>query len=289
MQHDSTASARSAAARLVVLSLAVVLAGCVGRFSLDAREQRQAEARADRLIAASKRVEPILTPELERISQEVGGGLYGLDHRIKERDSIVRKIRSQLQNGTARSVAAASIRDPLRYTIVVDDAPPGYYVEAVKQVLHELERSGQRVEQVRNYWPRGDDYAGINVSLRDPTGPLWELQLHTPGSKQAQIASHDLYRVYRLPETPLETKRELFREMTAIADAAAVPEGALGPDLLHPTEERRMHPAPPAELRGEDPLSRDPLGVEARRHARGQLDARDRPVLDVARREHPAL
>src|SRR5690606_2590316 len=95
---------------------------------------------------------------------------------------------------------------------------------------------GHEVLEVKNYWPRGDNYSGVNSVLRAPTGLPWELQFHTPASAREQRRGHPLYEELRLPETPVARKRELFRALAAPWEEIDIPEGVLEAGSLHPKD-----------------------------------------------------
>ena len=129
------------------------------------------------------------------------------------------------------------INDALRYTVLVDDEPPGTYVDTLRRVLGKLEAIQHRVEEVKNYWPTGDNYSGVNCVLIAPSGLYWELQFHTRSSKETNSENRAMYEELRLVNTPIKRKRKLFDQMTQAWDTVKVPKEALVNKSLHPKEE----------------------------------------------------
>jgi hypothetical protein len=92
--------------------------------------------------------------------------------------------------------------------------------------------------KLKNYWPSGDGYQGINYIFATPcdavpiTGKLkFELQFHTPESFAFKSKGHKLYEIYRAAKDPV-AKAAAFNEQAAQARAVPVPEGVL--DLPKP-------------------------------------------------------
>ena len=72
------------------------------------------------------------------------------------------------------------------------------------QALQQLEQFGYSVVRLKNYWPRNDNYSGVNGVLTTPEGIEWELQFHTSASLNTQDATHAWYEEFRRANTPIE-------------------------------------------------------------------------------------
>jgi len=189
------------------------------------------------------RYEPILTAILEQLAERYQGELFGLEHRFKQPDSLQRKLRGLARTSTD-PLTLSSIDDLLRYTIRIDDSPSGHYVLSVRQILGELEELGFTIIEIKNYWPQGDDYSGVNTVLRTSDGLHWELQFHTLDSLAAKKEGHILYERMRRVETPVDEKRRLFDELADRWDWVPVPDRALEPGSLHKLEDIEKRPRP---------------------------------------------
>lgn len=200
--------------------------------------------RAQQLVARATVVEPTVTPLLQRIASEVGGKMHKLEHRVKTIASTERKLGDILADKPPGAVSNLMLDDSLRYTIVIDDTPPGAYLAGVKGVLATLEREGHEVVLLKNYWPAGDTYSGINGVLMTGDGYQWELQFHTSGSAKVADEGWPLFAEMRLGTTPIERRRELFDEMTAACSDLPLPEGILTEGALHPRAEIRTRTRP---------------------------------------------
>jgi hypothetical protein len=151
-----------------------------------------ARALRDRVMG----VEPGVTDDMRQFAASVGGELEGLQHRIKTTDSLARKIDQDAVAEFAgdRNAAAAKISDAIRYTAVVDDAN---YTSAVESAISQFESQGYAVERVKNFWPTGDPYDGVNMKL-SKNGVAIEFQMHTPTSSRVKSTElHTNYDKYR--------------------------------------------------------------------------------------------
>ena len=205
-----------------------------------------AEARAKQLVTRAWGYEPKVTPLLQRIAAEAGGRLVGLEHRLKSEGSTARKLKQMLAEDPTLSVGAVTIYDSLRYTLEVADEPKGNHLRGIKEALKQLEAAGYTVKAVKNYWPKGDNYSGVNTVISAADGFEWELQLHTPESVAESRRTHEQYERLRLPSTPPAERVALFEAMAAPWELIPVPEGILEEGALHPASRLRTLPRPSA-------------------------------------------
>ena len=205
------------------------------------------ESLADELLAKAREAEPTVSAELEAIAESAPAQLAGLDHKFKKRGSLIRKIESHLARDPDLTVQRVRITDALRYTLLIEDDPRGLYLRTVREVVQQFEADGHEVIELKNYWPRGDDYSGINSVFRAPNGLDWELQFHTPDSYHTAKGNRAPYERMRLTTTPPEEQRKLYEQMVATWEGVAIPEGILVPRALHEREViRKREPPKPA-------------------------------------------
>jgi hypothetical protein len=209
-----------------------------------ADREAEIERLADGLMARAAAHEPAVSRLLQEVAGKVGGQLAGFEHRLKKRDSLLRKIHTLLHDDPKLAVSEVVINDALRYTLEVDDVPPGRHAEAIRTALGALEKAGHKVLKVKNYWPRGDNYSGVNSVLETPDGLEWELQFHTAESFRIQHRDHELYEEMRKDDTPIATRRELYRKLAAPWNKVPIPRDMLTPRALHPAEEIIQRPPP---------------------------------------------
>lgn len=228
--------------RAAILAL-VVAAGCATAPS-PAAQDAAIRGRVRAQMAQAEAAEPAVTELLKALAAKAGGEMVKLEHRLKAEGSAVRKMKLQLHEQPGLQPADVTLQDMLRYTMVLPDTPPGNYTRAVHEVLAVLEAEGHEVVMVKNYWPTGDNYSGVNSVLSTRDGLPWELQFHTPASLEVQAETRDAYEELRLEATPLARKQALFDSMTTAWDAVPVPEGVLEQGNLHSREQIKHRPRP---------------------------------------------
>ena len=172
------------------------------------------------------------------------GQLRGLEHRLKTKSSTLRKLKKIHKDAPQLPLDQIKLSDSLRYTLEVNDQPEGHYVDTVKTALKSLEAKGYKVIKVKNYWPKGDNYSGVNTVLSTADGFQWELQFHKPASYKEAKDSHGKYEKLRANSTPLAERQKLFGEMAQPWESIQVPKDILVPNNLHALEEIKKWEAP---------------------------------------------
>ena len=185
-------------------------------------------ALVDAYLRAHAGVEPRITGRLQEVSGRLRVRLEQLDQRVKQPDSLKRKLGTQLLTAGSREPALQLLHarhaDTLRYTMVVLDAD---YARQVRAATAELERQGLALHRARNSWAAADGYRGLNTTWSDPDGARFELQFHTPRSWRATVDTHALYELKRQPGTPPAVQRDVQARIAAQYRLAEPPPGAL--------------------------------------------------------------
>jgi len=182
---------------------------------------------AQRIRQQAEQVEPVITQLMVDLAEKSGGvfaeieGKNSLVERLKSTESLARKIDGDAEKkyGGDREKAADNISDAVRYTLNVDD---NKYTENLERTLDTLEKTGWKVNEVKNFWQQGDPYDGVNMKIsRD--GVKVELQLHTPKSHEIkEVKLHNDYAKYRV-ETNDTVRQTLWDKMVDTAKAIPRP------------------------------------------------------------------
>jgi len=189
-----------------------------GKYSAEAR-QLAASVRASRMEH-----EPQLTDSLMRSLERHGANTYGLKFRVKTEKSIARKIDADsAEKGQSRAEVAEGMNDIIRYTGVVEE---GKYSDTIWKVLDDLRADGIEFDRIKNFWPKGDPYDGINIKMKHPAGFKFELQFHTPESIETKNKSHKIYDLYR-EETNTKKRYTYYNRMVRLWAQVNTPSGAL--------------------------------------------------------------
>lgn len=224
--------------RLMTLSImGMMMFACQSKSASTHIQTVTAEVRADQLIIKAWEHESTVTKVLKELSKKYNAHLKGLEHRLKTRSSTIRKLKKEAKKKSIKDFSTLMISDVLRYTFEIKDEPAGQYVQSIKSLLSILATKGFQAKKIKNYWPKGDNYSGVNMILVDQKGFEWELQVHTPESFAESKRSHNDYEKLRSDKTSLQDRQALFDKMAQPWETIAIPQDVLTPKSLHEIEE----------------------------------------------------
>lgn len=171
----------------------------------------------------AEKAELSISPKVQALADEFGR-LDGFAKRLKEVDSLKRKVAGRIIDQPDVTKILPYINDSVRYTIVLEDAA---YVAGVQSAIAKMEGLFEKVE-VKNAWRKSEnknEYKGINSTWRDrETGHLFELQFHTESSLLAKTLEHPWYQLTRIPGlTALEVDFARAQSALLFADVRVSP------------------------------------------------------------------
>lgn len=140
--------------------------------------------------------EPLITSAVKSTANNCGLETYGLQNRIKTKDSYLRKIRSEYDpDGNTYEV-----KDIIRYTLGTEN--PDNLIEKMNDSIAEFSEMGYNTIVLKNKWLDVlDPYNGINTTIVAPNGQKFEVQYHTKESFELKNGKlHELYEKQRLIE-----------------------------------------------------------------------------------------
>jgi len=184
----------------------------------------QEYAAADEIRNRALEIEPAVTMQMQGLADVHGGRLDGLQHRLKERNSLARKIAGETrfaETPISTAQAAAEMRDVVRYTMVLEE---NQYAAETQKILNSLKRTNSEV-RVKTRWTKPDTYHGVNIHVKTVNGDWFELQLHTEASLQKKNEVHRLYEMQRKLDPKSAEWRKLQLEMEDVIDGLKVPRG----------------------------------------------------------------
>lgn len=164
--------------------------------------------------------EPLITSSVKTVAKSTKMNTYGLEYRLKTKDSYLRKIRSKYKpDGNSYEV-----KDIIRYTLGTEDAD--VLVERMSAAIDEFTEMGYNTTVLNNTWNNAfDPYNGINTTLVAPNGQKFEVQYHTKESFDLKNGEmHKLYEQARLiDDTDSVEYIELKNRMFELSDTLNVP------------------------------------------------------------------
>ena len=156
--------------------------------------------------------EPLITSSVKSTAKSVKMNTYGLEYRLKTKDSYLRKIRAEYKpDGNTYEV-----KDIIRYTLGTEN--PDILVERINAAIDEFAEMGYNTTVLKNTWNSIENpYRGINTTVVAPNGQKFEVQYHTKESFDLKNGEmHELYEKARVieddeSEEALVLRKEMFR------------------------------------------------------------------------------
>lgn len=177
-------------------------------------------AKKDKLSSAleqgyetARAMEPTITADLSEIVEESGGELTGLEFRLKTKESLERKVLSDMKlTGLSEEETLNYLYDVVRYTSLFNSDS---LVQGYQRIVEKLREKGYNILRVKNTMGKESaSYWGINTVVENPKGYRFELQFHTPQSFQVkQELNHSLYEEQRSSNVSRQRFKELEEQM----------------------------------------------------------------------------
>lgn len=186
--------------------------------------ERKAQYRKTRAYKKIIQKEPAITLDLKEVSERTGVQMVGLEHRLKTKESFLRKINTDSKHSLDAQVikdTIGSTNDVIRYTYQ-DSAIS--LVDSYGNIKQELEGKGYKLTRTKNFWlDKRNPYNGINCTFQAPNGQKFEVQFHTPESYATKDGMHKLYEEARDERTSAARRMELNKQMFDISSQMEVP------------------------------------------------------------------
>lgn len=201
--------------------------GMVGTELGEAAKQRgrmtDSEVHSSKLYDLVSSKEPRITNDVQRAVLSSGASMYGLEHRLKTKESLQRKILTDaVEKKLSTKKVSEGITDAVRYTSLVDN---DNFVNSYMKTKRSLEKQGYKEVKCKNYF---EDYRAGKVKhksvqsvFEDPVGYRFEIQFHTPESQDAKNKKVPLYEERR--RLNIDPKRAIQLEESMVKLAEKVP------------------------------------------------------------------
>ncbi|WP_333652340.1 hypothetical protein [Lacrimispora sp.] len=169
--------------------------------------------------------EPGITADLTKISKDTGVAMVGLDRRLKEKDSFLRKVYTDSDHSLDSQIIKDTINstnDVIRYTY---QSSPLTLSQSYKSVYKQMNDKGYKIVKVKNTWlDKRSTYKGVNCVFESPEGQRFEVQFHTPESFNLKNGEmHNLYEEARKDTTSPARRAELNIKMFELSSQLEIP------------------------------------------------------------------
>lgn len=183
---------------------------------------------ASNIYEKAKRDEPAITSKVKSVAKAAGCKMYGLEHRLKTKESLARKINADsIEKNIVSEQAAKDIKDSLRYTMIQNNKD---FTKSYFKVKELLEKSGYKEIKCKNYF---DQYVKGLAKHKQVTSVFqsddkkFEIQFQTPESILAKEKKTPIYEERRKPGLSQARQRELEQIMVKLMDPVPIPNGVL--------------------------------------------------------------
>ena len=182
---------------------------------------------ASSIYNKSSKLEPKITNDVTNAIEKSGAKVYGLEHRLKTKESLARKIATDSkEKNISMNKAAKAINDSLRYTSLSKD---NNYVSSYYSVKRKLQKNGYKEIKCKNYfnlYKQGKaKHKQITSVFSDKYGNMFEIQFQTPSSILAKELKTPLYEEARKPGISKQRKDQLIKQMESLAEKVKDPKG----------------------------------------------------------------
>ena len=168
-----------------------------------------------------------LTPAMHRIEAQLDHSELAPDTEkfaLKSPDRFKEKLAKLIQRhpGESPETLINQIHDAIRYTFLSDTAD---YVKGIWEATDNLQSHGYELMVRINNWGEAE-YKGVNTRWRDhESGLLFEVQFHTPESRDAKQQTHAAYEKINDVGTPVREVERLRQYQQEVSAQVPMPPG----------------------------------------------------------------
>ena len=167
---------------------------------------------------ASKRIRKI-SNDVTTAAKKAGSSMYGLEHRLKTRESLERKIKTDsIQKGISLFESASDIKDAIRFTTIQNEKE---FVNSYNKFKKDLAQKGYKEVKCKNYFQLFKEgkvkHKSVQSIFQDKDGYKFEVQFQTPASQDAKNKKVPLYEEARQVGIKPNRLKELEKQMEDLA------------------------------------------------------------------------
>lgn len=198
-----------------------------GSYTSAGKARRLSGSLSENLYKKAQEKEPIISNDIYSAVSGTSGKMYGLEHRLKTKESLNRKIKTDSEEkGISIEESASGIKDAVRYTVLSKDND---FVKNYNTVKSNLEKKGYSEARCKNYFDlynKGEvKHKSVQSVFKTPDGYLFEVQFQTPASQKAKNDKLPLYEEARKAGIKPERRAQLEYQMELLAEKVPNPKG----------------------------------------------------------------
>lgn len=196
-----------------------------GKYVGEKRNSEVSILASDIYKRASKK-EPKITKDIKQAARIANSRMHGLEHRLKTKESIKRKIETDsIEKGISVNASANDIKDAVRYTTITNDKNFVSSYNILKRAMQSLGYSEVRCKNYFEMYKQGAvKHKSVQSVFEDKDGYKFEVQFQTPDSQKAKDLKVPIYEERRKPGLSKEREQELEQKMVDLAEKVPYPE-----------------------------------------------------------------
>lgn len=173
---------------------------------------------------AKKRINKISNDVISSVKQ-TNSKMYGLEHKLKTKESIERKIdKESKEKNCSIGEAAGSIKDAIRFTTISSERD---FVNNYEQFKNLMESKGYSETRCKNYFMQFKEgkvkHKSVQSNFQTKDGYVFEVQFQTPSSQSVKDRKVPLYEEARDIRTSEQRHAELSLQMERMAQSIKDP------------------------------------------------------------------
>jgi hypothetical protein len=185
------------------------------------KEKDKIDSYANKIYNEAKTKEPKITNAVKSSANK----LYGLEHKLKTKESIKRKLdKESTEENKLIKDAANDIKDAVRYTTISNN---NNFVKDYNDFKTKMSNKGYTEVRCKNNFTAYQEgkvkHKSVQSIFEDKDGYKFEVQFQTPESQKAKDKKTPLYEERRNPRTSRERAEYLESEMTKLMDPVPIP------------------------------------------------------------------
>lgn len=185
------------------------------------KEKDKIDSYANKIYNEAKTKEPKITNAVKSSANK----LYGLEHKLKTKESIKRKLdKESTEENKLIKDAANDIKDAVRYTTISNN---NNFVKDYNDFKTKMSNKGYTEVRCKNNFTAYQEgkvkHKSVQSIFEDKDGYKFEVQFQTPESQKAKDKKTPLYEERRNPRTSRERAEYLESEMTKLMDPVPMP------------------------------------------------------------------
>lgn len=196
-----------------------------GTRTAEGKKHRSSYKYANKIYDKAIKNEPKITSDVSKCINSTTAKMYGLENRLKTKNSLTRKIETDAYNDNIGVYESASkIKDAIRYTAISKDKD---FTKNYFSIKKNLENRGYTEIRCKNYFDLYNKgkvkHKSVQSVFINPKGQTFELQFHTPSSQNVKNKKITLYEEIRKPGIDSTRASQIEAKMDDLAKTITNP------------------------------------------------------------------